>query len=99
MALLLEDRLDDPRSLRLAETPIPQEIGTLVVGSRDEVIARRHDPLDEWHRARICELLQRRRCLVREAVGGVFGVPDRDLLEAFDTPQVPVLAHRTKIET
>ena len=44
------------------------------------------------------EAAQRRGRLMGEAGGGVFRVPDRDLLEILDAPEVAVLADRPQVE-
>jgi hypothetical protein len=36
---------------------------------------------------------------VREAVGGELGMPDVDLLEIFDAPQIAILAHSTQVKS
>ncbi len=98
VALLGEHRLDDLRRLPFREATAPQEVAAVLVGFGHDPLARRPDALDEGTGRGVGEIHQRRRRLVGEARGGVFGMADGDLLEVLDTPQVPVLAHGAQIE-
>lgn len=80
--------VDDLGGLGLPEPAFPQEIGAIPVRTRDDAFSRLPDAVDEWQRRGIGEPGQRRCRLVREAVGGVFTVPDADLLEILDAPRL-----------
>ena len=50
-SLLFDDGRDDPRGFWFTETFVAQKRGPIFVGSGYDMVARRHDPLDEGHRA------------------------------------------------
>ena len=89
---------DDLRRLGLGEAALAQEVGAVLVGAGDDLLPRRLDAVDERHGRGIGETRQRRRRLMREARGGVFGVADGDLLEILDAPQIAILADGAEIE-
>ena len=60
--------------------------------------ASRPDHVDERHRRGVGEGQQRRGGLVREARRGVLRMPDGDLLEVLDAPEIAVLADRPQVE-
>ncbi len=95
---LRQDRVDDLAGLGLREATAAQEVGTILVGARHDPLAGHLDAVDERQRRGVGEVRQRRRGLMGEAIGGVFGVADRDLLEVLDAPQIAVLANRAQIE-
>ncbi len=98
-AFLGQNRLDDPPRLCLREPALAEEVLTVLVRPRDDLLARRADAVDKGRGRGLGETAQRRSGLVGEAGGGVFRVPDGDLLEVLDAPKVAVLADRAQVET
>jgi len=92
MPLLGEHSFDDGRGLGLGEAALPQELGAVVVGASDDRSARGLDAADERRRRGVGEARQRWSRFAREAVRGVFRVPDDDLLKVLDAPEIAVLA-------
>ncbi len=94
-----QHRLDDLAGLRLGEAALAQEISAVLIAARDDPLACGADALDEGLRRGVGEVGERWRRFMREAVGGIFGMPDTDPLEVLDAPQVAVLADGAEIET
>lgn len=97
-AFLGEHGLDDLGRLGLREAALLQEFGAVLVGARDDLLPCRADALDERRRRGVGKARQRRGRLMRKAVRGVFGMPDRDLLDVLDAPEIAVLADGAEIE-
>jgi hypothetical protein len=93
-AFLGEHRLDDLAGFGFREAAMAKEVAAFVIGAGDNAFARGLDTIDERLRGRIGEVQQGGCRFVGEPVGGVFAVADRDFLEIFDAPQIPVLADR-----
>ena len=87
-AFFSQHRLNDLVGLRLREAALAQEVGAVLVAAGDDPFACGTDALDERLRRGVGEVGKRRGRLVREAIGGVFGVPDGDLLEVFTGPMI-----------
>ena len=94
-----EDCLDDSGRLRLGEAPFAEEVGAVIVAVGDDALARCSNAFDEGSRRGVSEAGQRRRRLVREAIGGVFGMSDANFLEVLNAPEIAVLADGAQIET
>src|SRR5258705_4851110 len=90
--------LDDLRRLRFGETALAQEALAVFVAAGDDPLPRRLDPGDERGGRGIGETRERRCRLVSKTLCGKFGMPDRDLLEILDTPEIAVHAHRPEIK-
>ena len=71
-ALPGEHRLDDLRRLRLAEAALPQKLGPVLVGARDDPLTGLCDAVDEGLRRRVGEAGQRRRGFMSEAEAAYF---------------------------
>ena len=99
MAFLGQYHLDDLRGLRLAEAALAQEVGPILVGARDDPLPRGPDTVDEGRGRGVYEVREGRGRFTGEAVRGVLGMPDPDLLEVLDAPEIAVLADRPEIET
>ena len=97
-ALLGQHGLDDPPGLGLRETALAQKGRAVLVIARHDLRAGRLDRVQEGCGRGVGEALQRRGGLMGEARGRVFRVPDRDLLEILDAPEVAVLADRAQVE-
>jgi len=97
-AFLGEHGLDDFAALRLRETALAQEVGAVFIAAGDDPFACGADALDEGLWRGVRKTRQRRCRLMREAGGGVFGMPDADLLKVFDAPEIAVLADSPEIE-
>ena len=82
----------------LREAALAQEVGPVLVVAGDDPLPRRLDAVDEGSGEELAKLRQRRRRLLREARGGVFRMPDGDLLEILDAPEIAVLAHGAEVE-
>src|SRR4029450_13703232 len=65
-AFLSEYRFDDLGRLRLAEPTFAQEFGPVVVGARNDALARGLDAVDERHRRGVGEASKRRRRFMGE---------------------------------
>src|SRR5713101_6413749 len=89
---------DDLRRLRFGETALAQKALAVLVATGDDPLPRRLDPGDERGRRGIGETRERRCRLVSKTLCGKFGMPDRDLLEILDTPEIAVHAHRPEIK-
>lgn len=97
-AFLGQHRLDDPPRLRLREPAFAQEVLTVFVRPRDDLLPRRADAVDEGRGRGLGEASQRWGGLMGKAGGGVFRVPDLDLLEVLDPLEITVLADRAQVE-
>src|SRR5579872_1704177 len=97
-ALLGEYRLDDLRGLRFPKAALAQEFGSLIIGARDDALARGLDAIDEGHWRGVGKPRERRRRLMGKPGGRIFRVTNGDLLEILDTPEIAVLANRAKVK-
>lgn len=70
----------------------------ILVAARHDPLAGRLDAVDERQRRGTGEVRQRWRRLMSEAVGGIFGMADDDLLEILHAPEVSILADRAEVE-
>ncbi len=97
--LFPQDRLNDLGAVAFAEALIFKERLSIIIIAGDDGFSRHLHASNEALGARVREVLQGRRHFISEAVAGVFAVPDDDLFEALNAPEVPVLADATKVET
>src|SRR5690349_19102722 len=95
---LAKDGVDDTPGFRLAEALPLQEVDAVFISPGHYVLSRGCDPSRESFRARSSEPFERRSRLQRKTACSVLRMPDRDLLETLDAPEVPILANRPKIE-
>lgn len=82
----------------LREPALAQEFFPVFVCSRDDLLAGGSNAVDEGGRRGVGIAGERRGGLMREARRGVFRVPDVDLLEVLDAPEVAVLADCAQVK-
>jgi hypothetical protein len=95
---LAQNRFDDLRRLGFGKAALAQERFAVVVRAGDDPFPCGLDPSDERRRRGIGKARQPGRCLMRETLRREFGMPDRDLLEILDAPQIAIHADRAEIE-
>ena len=87
--------LDDLAGLRLREAALAQEVVPVLIRPRPTICCRAAlMPFTNPCGEELANRVQRRGRLMGEAGGGVFRMPDPDLLKILDAPQIPVLTHR-----
>ena len=97
-AFLVQNGRNDFRRLGLGEAALAQEALPLLVLAGDDPFPRRPDAGDEGRGRGVGEARQRGRRLMGEALRGELAVPDGDLLEIFDAPEIAVHADGAEIE-
>jgi hypothetical protein len=95
---LAEDGFNDLRCFGLGETILAQKTLAILIRAGDDLLPCSLDAGKEWRGRGIGETRERRRRLVSKTLCGKFGMPNRDLLEILDTPEIAIHAHRPEIK-